>query len=119
MEGSRIAWLKKSCIEDCMKSRVISGYPEMTVKAAAGLMAENNIGTLPVVLKSKALVGVTTMDNIIQIFLPDFISLLSNISFIKAYGELGTLSPENMQKAEKLTVADIMEEPFSFEMTAN
>lgn len=107
--------VKKYCISDCMKHRVISGYPEMTVKSAAGLMAENNIGTLPVILKDSELVGVTTMDNIIQIFLPDFISLLSNISFIKEYGDLGTLSRENMEIAERLTVADIMEEPISVE----
>lgn len=107
--------VKKYCISDCMKHRVISGYPEMTVKSAAALMAENNIGTLPVILKDSELVGVTTMDNIIQIFLPDFISLLSNISFIKDYGDLGTLSQENMEKAERLTVADIMEEPVSVE----
>ena len=70
---------------------------------------------MPVILKDSELVGVTTMDNIIQIFLPDFISLLSNISFIKDYGDLGTLSRENMEMAERLTVADIMEEPISVE----
>ena len=107
--------VKKYCISDCMKHRVISGYPEMTVKSAAALMAEKHIGTLPVILKDSELVGVTTMDNIIQIFLPDFIFLLSNISFIKDYGDLGTLSRENMEMAERLTVADIMEEPISVE----
>jgi len=106
---------KKYCISDCMKHRVISGYPEMTVKSAAALMADNNIGTLPVILKDSELVGVTTMDNIIQIFLPDFVALLSNISFIKEFGDLGTLSVENMEMAERLTVADIMEEPISVE----
>jgi CBS domain-containing protein len=98
-----------------MKHRVISGHPEMTIKSAAALMAEKNIGTLPVIIKDSELVGVTTMDNIIQIFLPDFVSLLSNISFIKEYGDLGTLSEENMEIAERLTVADIMEEPISVE----
>ena len=87
----------------------------MTVKTAASLMAENNVGTLPVVLKTKELLGVTTMDNVIQIFLPDFVSLLSNISFVKDYGDLGTLSPENLYEAESLTVANIMEEPISVE----
>jgi len=81
--------VKKYCISDCMKSRVIVGHPEMTVKTAAGLMAENNIGTLPVMLQTSELIGVTTMDNIIQIFLPDFVSLLSNISFVKDFGDLG------------------------------
>ena len=98
-----------------MKSRVIFGCPDMTVKSAAVLMAENNVGTLPVVVETSELIGVTTMDNIIQIFLPDFVSLLSNISFVKEYGDLGKLSQENMQMAESLSVADVMEEPISVE----
>ena len=106
---------KKYRISDCMKSEVIYGYPGMTVKTAAAVMAENNIGTLPVVVESSELIGVTTMDDIIQIFLPDFVSLLSNISFVKEYGDLGTLSPENMEMAESLLVSDIMQEPISVE----
>lgn len=98
-----------------MKSRVIFGCPDMTVKSAAVLMAENNVGTLPVVVETSELIGVPTMDNIIQIFLPDFVSLLSNICFVKEYGDLGKLSPENMQMAESLSVADVMEEPISVE----
>ena len=98
-----------------MKSRVIFGCPDMTVKSAAVLMAEKNVGTLPVVVETSELIGVPTMDNIIQIFLPDFVSLLSNISFVKEYGDLGKLSPENMQMAESLSVADVMEEPISVE----
>lgn len=101
--------------QHCMKSRVIFGHPDMTVKKAAALMAEHNVGTLPVVVKTSELVSVTTMDNIIQIFLPDFVSLLSNITFVKNYGDLGTLSPENMRMAENLLVGDIMEEPISVE----
>jgi CBS domain-containing protein len=107
--------VKKFCISDCMKSNVIFGRPEMTIKAAAVMMAENNIGTFPVVLKTSELIGVTTKGNIIQIFLPDFVSLLSNISFVKEYGDLGTPSQENLLKAESLFVANIMEEPISVE----
>lgn len=106
---------KQYCVSDCMKRKVISGQPEMTVRKAADLMAKNNVGTLPVVDETLKLIGVTTMDNIIQIFLPDFVSLLSNISFIKDYGDLGNLSPDDLERAESLLVADIMEEPVSVE----
>jgi CBS domain-containing protein len=102
-------------IDYCMKRGVIFGYPDMTVKKAAALMAENNVGTLPVVDETSKLVGVTTMRDIIQIFLPDFVSLLSNITFVKDYGDLGTPSRENLQSAERLLVADIMEQPISVE----
>lgn len=103
------------CIDCCMKLEVIFGHPEMTVREAALLMAENNVGTLPVVDEASVLVGVTTMRDVIQIFLPDFVPLLSNITYVKDYGDLGTPTQEDMQRAESLTVADIMEEPVSVE----
>ena len=107
--------VKEECIDCCMKRKVIYCHPGMTVRDAALLMAENNVGTLPVIDDTSVLVGVTTMRDIIQIFLPDFVHLLSNIRFIKDYGDLGTPSRESIQKAESLLVADIMEEPISVE----
>jgi CBS domain-containing protein len=76
-------------------------------------MAENNVGTLPVVDEKSVLVGVTSMRDVIQIFLPDFVSLLSNIRFIKDFGDFGTPSKESIERAENLFVSDIMEEPVS------
>jgi CBS domain-containing protein len=70
---------------------------------------------LPIVDETSQLVGVTTMRDVIQIFLPDFVPLLSNIKFIKDYGDLGSPSQESMHRAESLLVADIMEEPVSVE----
>ena len=106
---------KDDCIDCCMKQKVIYSHPDMTVKDAALLMVKNNIGTLPVVDEASVLVGVTTMRDVIQIFLPDFVHLLSNIKFIKDYGDLGTPSQESIKRAESLLVADIMEEPVSVE----
>jgi CBS domain-containing protein len=103
------------CIDCCMKRRVVSGHPDMTIREAAALMAESNVGTLPVVDATSALVGVTTMRDVIQIFLPDFVALLSNIAFVKDYGDLGTPSEESLQQAARLTVADIMEAPVAVE----
>ncbi|MGD9317587.1 MAG: CBS domain-containing protein, partial [Anaerolineae bacterium] len=106
----------EECIDCCMKRKVIYGHPEMTVREAALLMAENNVGTLPVVDEESILIGVTTMRSVIQIFLPDFVALLSNIKFVKDYGDLGTPSQQDIQRADSLTVADIMEEPVSVEI---
>jgi CBS domain-containing protein len=106
---------KEDCIDCCMKRKVIFGHPETTVREAALLMAEHNVGTLPVVDEASALVGVTTMRDVIQIFLPDFLSLLSNIRFITDYGDLDTPSRESIRRAESLLVADIMQEPVSVE----
>ena len=40
---------------------------------------------------------------------------MANISFIKDYGDLGTLSPDDLEQAESLLVTDIMGEPVSVE----
>ena len=106
---------EKNRINCCMKRKVIFGHPEMTVRKAALLMAESNVGTLPVVDETSTLVGVTTMRDVIHIFLPDFVSLLSNIGFVKDYGDWGTPSRESLKRAESLLVADIMGEPVSVE----
>jgi CBS domain-containing protein len=106
---------KGDYIDCCMKLKVISGRPEMTVREAALLMAENNVGTLPVVDEDAVLVGVTTMRDIIQIFLPDFVSLLSNIRFVTDFGDLDTPTRQDIEQADSLRVADIMERPVSVE----
>ncbi len=106
----------EECIDCCMKRKVIYGHPGMTVREAALLMAENNVGTLPVVDEASVLIGVTTMRVVIQIFLPNFVALLSNIKFVKDYGDLGRPSREDIRRADSLTVADIMEEPVSVEI---
>ena len=106
---------KHLCIDCCMKTRVISESPDITIKEAAILMADNNVGTLPLVDENSKLVGVTTMGAIIEIFLPDFVSLMSNITFVKDYGEWGSPTTESVQKAERMVVADIMEAPVSVE----
>ena len=108
--------MKKACIDCCMKVKVISGHPQMTVKEAALLMAENNVGTLPVVDEASQLVGVTTMRDVIQIFLPNFVPLLSNIRFVTDYGDLDNPTQAEIQRAASLRVADIMEDPVSVEI---
>ena len=104
---------KENRIDCCMKVKVFYGHPGMTVKDAALIMADNNIGTLPVVDETSQLVGVTTIRDVIQIFLPDSVPLLADINFIKDYGDFESPSPETIERAESLLVADIMEEPVS------
>ena len=106
---------KENRIDCCMKRMVFYGHPSMTVKEAALIMADHNIGTLPVVDETSLLVGVTTIQDVIHIFLPDFVDLLTDINFIKDYGEFESPTPENIERAESLLVTDIMEEPIFVE----
>jgi CBS domain-containing protein len=98
-------------IKDWMKRDVVFVSSITTIRQAASLIFEKRVGTLPVVDENGMLIGVTSINDIIQVFLPDFVSLLEDIGFIKDYGVLKFPSAESMEKAEKLAVVDIMREP--------
>ena len=102
-------------IDCCMKRDVFFVQSDTTLREAATLIIEKRIGTLPVVDEANTLEGVVHIRDIIQIFLPDFVHLLSNIDFVKDYGAKESLTTGDLRKAELLTVADIMEEPVAVE----
>ncbi len=102
---------QKKMVKDWMKKKVISIHPEELVKEGANLMMEKRIGTLPVVDERKVLLGVATMQDVIQIFLPNFLELVSNVDFIKDFGALKSPSTGSLNEVGNLTVAKIMIEP--------
>ena len=98
-----------------MKTSVVSIQQDATLLEAAKLLAAKRVGTLPVVDAQGALVGLTTMRGLVKGFLPDFVSLMENVDFVKDFGALEEISEEDMAKANALTVDEIMEEPVSVE----
>ncbi len=102
-------------IGDCMKRNVVFVKPDTTVIAAAAVLVERRVGTLPIVDGEGILIGVTSIQHIIQIFLPDFVSLLSDIDFVKDYGSLEHPSSERLERVEGMLVTDLMEEPVAIE----
>jgi len=102
-------------INCCMKRNVIVVRAETTLREAAAVIVDNRIGTLPVVDKEGKLDGVVHIRGIIQIFLPDFVSLLSNIDFVKDFGAKRLPATGALRKAEVMTVSDIMEKPVAVE----
>lgn len=106
-------------INQCMKRNVIFVRADTTVGEAVSLMVEKSVGTLPVVDEAGVLIGVTTMSDIIQLFLPDFVSLLSDIDFIKDYGTLKSPPQALLDEIENLPVAEIMEEPVAVEESSS
>jgi CBS domain-containing protein len=75
-------------IEDYMKSDVISIQPDRTVREAATLMVERHIGTLPVVDDQARLIGLLTIGDVLQLFMPDFVSLMAELDFVPNFGRL-------------------------------
>ena len=98
-------------ISCCMKRNVIAVRADTTLRKAAALIVEKGIGTLPVVDEQGRLEGVVHIRDIIQIFLPDFVSLLSNIDFVKDFGAKRFPTTGALKEVGALTVEDIMEKP--------
>lgn len=106
-------------IRECMKRNVISVLADMTVREAADLVREKKVGTLPVVDETGILIGLISIRDIIQIFLPAFVDMISDIDFVKDFGAHRTPSTGSLREAEILTVADIMVEPVYVEEHAS
>ena len=73
-------------IASCMKRQVISVAPDTTAEDAARLVVTHHVGTLPVVDEMGALVGIVRLQDLLQVFMPDFVMLLDNIDFIRSFG---------------------------------
>ena len=98
-----------------MKRNVIFVNSDATLEETVCSMIDNRVGTMPIVDHDGILVGMTTISRIMKMFLPDFVTLLSDIDFVKDYGDLKFPSQENLDKAKTLLVTEVMEEPTSIE----
>ncbi|MEX1247742.1 MAG: CBS domain-containing protein [Anaerolineales bacterium] len=102
-----------------MKKGVISIGPEATLLDAARLLAEKQIGTLPVVDKKGHLIGLTNIRKIVRFFLPDFINVMEDVDFVRDFGAIDIPSPIDIKLASHKTVEEIMDEPVSVEEKAS
>ncbi len=98
-------------IGSCMKRPAISVAPSTTVQEASRLVVVHHIGTLPVVDARGLLVGVVRLEDLLQVFMPDFVALMDNIDFVHDFGVLETLRPQDVHAAARLTMQDLMQPP--------
>lgn len=102
-------------LQQCMKKNVIAVRASMTLRQAAGLIVEHHIGTLPVVDGDGKYIGLVRLQDILGVFLPDFVQLLGDIDFVHDFGALEALRPEDETEALRLTVRDLMQPPIAVE----
>jgi CBS domain-containing protein len=101
----------------CMKRQVVAVSPTTTAQEAARIMVSNHVGTLPVVDELGVLVGVVRLEDLLQVFMPDFVTLIDNIDFVHDFGALETLRPQDLLEAAQLTMRDLMQPPVAVERT--
>jgi len=66
-------------ISQCMKRQVIAVSPSTTAHDAARLIVDKRVGTLPVVDEQGVPIGVVRLDDLLRVFMPDFVALLEDI----------------------------------------
>ncbi len=104
-----------SSIGSWMKREVVSIHASASLRQAATRLVDRKVGTLPVVDEAGMLIGILSIADIIHVFLPDVVSLLADIDFVKDFGALKEPDPADLEWAETLTVADTMKKPVSVE----
>ena len=104
-------------VGNCMKQRVVSVSASTTVQEAARVVVEKGVGTLPVIDEQGVLIGVTSISDVLKVFMPDFVALMDNIDFVHDFGVLENLQAKDMREAAWLTIQDIMQPPVAVEET--
>jgi CBS domain-containing protein len=104
---------KRRTIGAWMKRDVVVIHASTSIREAAALLIDRKVGTLPVVDDAGILIGILAITDVAHIFLPDVISLIDDIDFVKDFGAIKKPAPRDVKQAETLEVVDIMEQPVS------
>ena len=102
-------------VSNTMKRTVISTSPQTTVLEAAKLLIQKRIGTLPVVDSNGKLIGMLTIDDILDVFIPNYFGLMENLSFVHDFGALEDFLPKDVSEIANVAVETLMEPPVSIE----
>jgi CBS-domain-containing membrane protein len=103
------------CVGDCMKRRVVTVMASTTVQEAARVVVEEHVGTLPVVDEEGILTGVVRLDDLLRVFLPDFVALLDNIDFVHDFGALEQIVPKLGPEDSRLQMGELGGPPVAVE----
>ncbi|MGB3904807.1 MAG: CBS domain-containing protein [Anaerolineae bacterium] len=100
--------ITQACVGDCMKRRVVTVRATTTVEEAARLVVDEHVGTLPVVDEEGVLTGVVRLQDLLRVFMPDFVALLNNIDFVHDFGALEEAEPKDVAEAAEVTMSELM-----------
>jgi CBS-domain-containing membrane protein len=100
-------------IDECMKTEVISASADISLERAVGVLVWNGIGTLPLVDHNGKLIGLLTLNDLLQLFLPDFVALLETLAFVPDFGAVSEpdIPPELLARS----VREVMRAPTAVE----
>ncbi len=91
-------------VRDIMVEKVFCARPEVTLKEVANLFYKYRIGSMPVVDDNQHVIGIVSNRDLIRAALPDYKSLVQNLSMAPDQMPFDDL----LKAAEKKTVREIM-----------
>lgn len=97
-------------VKDTMKRAVISTTPQTSVLEAARLLIQNRIGTLPIIDANGILIGMLTIDDVLDVFIPNYFDRLENLSFVHGFGALEDFQPKDISEIASVAVETLMVE---------
>ena len=106
-------------VAGCMKRNVASISPSSTVLDAVRTVITWHVGTLPVVDERRKLLGLSYIQDLINLFLPDFVSLIHDFEFVRDFGAIELQRLENQPEIAAKTVPQLMSAAVSVEMEAH
>ncbi len=107
--------ITEACVGECMKRDVIVVTASTTVQEAARVVVEKHVGTLPVVDEEGVLTGIVRLQDLLRVFMPDFVALLNNIDFVHDFGALEEVEAKGVPEAAHLTMSDLAVPPVAVE----
>jgi CBS-domain-containing membrane protein len=96
-----------------MKRNVVSVKSQTPLGEAAKLLVQKHVGMLPVIDDESKLVGMLSLAEMLELFLPAFVSLMDNVDFVHDFGVLEEVRIDPAVRRQP--VSEVMHEPISVE----
>lgn len=90
-------------VRECMKRKVISISADATIAEAAALYVKSHVGLLPILDDSGRPIGMIQLSDLLNLELPDFIRLVSDVDFVHDFGAVETTRPTREALSQPVT----------------
>jgi CBS domain-containing protein len=89
-----------------MKRNVVSMPETSTIREAAAVFVNANVGLLPIVDQNNKLVAVVALRDLLSLELPDFVNFIADLDFVHDFGAVETTRPstEVLDQSVKLVM---------------
>lgn len=94
-----------------MKKDVISIHADATISDAAQVFVKQHVGMLPVIDRDDRPVGVVSLQDMLTLELPDFVSFVADVDFVHDFGAVETTRPS--AAALGRSIKKLMKPPFT------